>query len=136
MADSTPTTYASVNDIEARMLRDLTTDEEALAGVLLQDAAVLIDAASPNAPADAKKVVSCRMVIRALGDGNSAGIPLGATQGSQSALGYTQSWTIGSGGGAGEIYLSKTDRQLLGTGNSIGSYSPTQELVPQEALPW
>jgi len=136
MPDPTPTTYASVNDIEARMLRDLTTDEEAVAGVLLQDAAVLIDAASPNASADAKKVVSCRMVIRALGDGNSAGVPLGATQGSMSALGYTQSWTIGSGGGAGEIYLSKTDRQLLGTGNSIGSYSPTQELVPQEALPW
>jgi len=136
MADPTPTTYASVSDIESRMLRDLSTDEEAVAAVLLQDAAVLIDAASPNAPADAKKVVSCRIVIRALGDGNSAGIPLGATQGSQSALGYTQSWTIGSGGGAGEIYLSKTDRQLLGTGNSIGSYSPTQELVPQEALPW
>ena len=136
MPDPTPTTYASVNDIEARMLRDLTTDEEAVAGVLLQDAAVLIDAASPNASADAKKVVSCRTVIRALGDGNSAGVPLGATQGSMSALGYTQSWTIGSGGGAGEIYLSKTDRQLLGTGNSIGSYSPTQELVPQEALPW
>lgn len=136
MPDPTPTTYASVNDIEARMLRDLTTDEEAVAGVLLQDAAVLIDAASPKASADAKKVVSCRMVIRALGAGNSAGAPLGATQGSMSALGYTQSWTIGSGGGAGEIYLSKTDRQLLGTGNSIGSYSPTQELVPQEELPW
>jgi len=135
MADTTPVTYASVQDIEDRILRDLSSDEEAVAGVLLQDAAVLIDAASPNASADAKKVVSCRIVIRALGDGNSAGVPLGATQGSMSALGYTQSWTIGSGGGAGEIYLSKTDRQLLGTGNSIGSYSPTQELVPQEALP-
>lgn len=130
MPDPTPTTYASVNDIEARMLRDLTTDEEAVAGVLLQDAAVLIDAAAPRASADAKKVVSCRMVIRALGDGNSAGVPLGATQGSQSALGYSQSWTIGSGGGAGELYLSKTDRQILGAGNSIGSYSPVQELVP------
>lgn len=130
MPDPTPTTYASVNDIEARMLRDLTTDEESVAGVLLQDAAVLIDAAAPRASADAKKVVSCRMVIRALGDGNSAGVPLGATQGSQSALGYSQSWTIGSGGGAGELYLSKTDRQILGAGNSIGSYSPVQELVP------
>lgn len=123
-------TYATVQDIEARMLRDLTTDEEAVAGALLQDAAVLIDAAKASASADAKKVVSCRMVIRALGDGNSAGVPLGATQGSQSALGYSQSWTIGSGGGAGELYLSKTDRQLLGAGNSIGSYSPVQELVP------
>ena len=124
-------TYATVQDIEARMLRDLTTDEEAVAEALLQDAAVLIDAAAPRASADAKKVVSCRMVIRALGDGSTAGVPLGATQGSQSALGYSQSWTIGSGGGAGELYLSKTDRQLLGAGNSIGSYSPVQELVPQ-----
>ena len=130
MPDPTPTTYASVNDIEARMLRDLTTDEEAVAGVLLQDAAVLIDSAAAQASADAKKVVSCRMVIRALGDGSTAGVPLGATQGSQSALGYSQSWTIGSGGGAGELYLSKTDRQLLGVGRSIGSYSPVQELVP------
>ena len=130
MPDPTPTTYASVNDIEARMLRDLTTDEGAVAGVLLQDAAVLIDAAAPRASADAKKVVSCRTVIRALGDGNAAGVPLGATQGSQSALGYSQSWTIGSGGGAGELYLSKADRQILGSGNSIGSYSPVQELVP------
>ena len=131
MPDPTPTTYASVNDIEARMLRDLSTDEESVATILLQDAAVLIDATAPSASADAKKVVSCRMVIRALGDGNSAGVPLGATQGSMSALGYTQSWTLGSGAGAGELYLSKTDRQLLGAGNAIGSYSPTQELVPQ-----
>lgn len=124
-------TYATVQDIEARMLRDLTTDEEAVAEALLQDAAVLIDAAAAGASADAKKVVSCRMVIRALGDGNSAGVPLGSTQGSMSALGYSQSWTIGSGGGAGELYLSKTDRQILGAGNSIGSYSPVQELVPE-----
>lgn len=124
-------TYATVQDIEARMLRDLTTDEEAVAAALLQDAAVLIDAAAPRASADAKKVVSCRAVIRALGDGNAAGVPLGATQGSLSALGYSQSWTIGSGGGAGELYLSKADRQILGAGNAIGSYSPVQELVPE-----
>ena len=130
MAETTPVTYATVQDIEARMLRDLTTDEEAVAEALLQDAAVLIDAAAPRASADAKKVVSCRTVIRALGDGTAAGVPLGATQGSQSALGYSQSWTIGSGGGAGELYLSKADRQILGSGNSIGSYSPVQELVP------
>ena len=135
MAD-TMTTYATVADVQARMLRTMGTDEQTMCATMLEDAAVIIDAYNAEASADAKKIVSCRMVIRALGDGNSLGTPLGATQGSMSALGYTQSWTIGSGGGAGEIYLSKTDRQLLGTGNSIGSYSPTQELVPQEALPW
>ena len=55
---------------------------------------------------------------------------MGATQGSLSALGYSQSWTMGSGGSAGELYIGKTDRQLLGLGNAIGSYSPVQELVP------
>ena len=125
------TTYASVADVEARLTRDLSTDEETVCSTLLEDAAVMIDAAAPSASADAKKVVSCRMVIRALGDGGFSGVPMGATQGSMSGLGYSQSWTIGSGGGTGELYLGKTDRQLLGLGNSIGSWSPVQELVPE-----
>ena len=125
--------YATVADVQNRMTRDLSTDEQAVCTVLLEDAAVMIDAAAPNASADAKKVVSCRMVIRALGDGSDSGVPMGATQGSMSGLGYSQSWTIGSGGGAGELYLGKSDRQLLGAGNAIGSYSPTQELVPEVA---
>ena len=123
--------YATVADVQARMTRDLSTDEQAVCTILLEDAAVMIDAAAPNASADAKKVVSCRMVIRALGDGSDSGVPMGATQGSMSGLGYSQSWTIGAGGGAGELYLGKSDRQLLGAGNAIGSYSPTQELVPE-----
>ena len=125
------TTYATVSDVQARLTRDLSTDEETVCQTLLEDAAVLIDAAALSAPAAAKKVVSCRMVIRALGDGGSAGVPMGATQGSMSALGYSQSWTIGSGGSTGKLYLGKTDRQLLGLGNSIGSYSPTEALVPE-----
>ena len=57
--------------------------------------------------------------------------PLGATQGSQSALGYSQSWTIGSGGATGELFLGKLERKLLGAGDKIGSYSPVQELAPE-----
>ena len=122
--------YATVADVQARLLYSLSEDQQDLCSVLLDDAAVLIDAAALSASADAKKVVSCRMVIRALDDGSGNGVPLGATQGSMSALGYSQSWTIGSGGSAGELYLGKSDRQLLGLGNAIGSYSPVQELVP------
>jgi hypothetical protein len=70
------------------------------------------------------------MVERALGDGGEAGIPMGATQGSVSALGYSQSWTIGSGS-TGELYISKIEKKLLGAGNAIGSYSPTEDLVPE-----
>lgn len=127
--------YATVEDVQARMTRDMTVDEQAVCSTLLDDAAVMIDAYNVNASDDAKKVVSCRMVIRALGDGESSGVPMGATQGSQSGLGYSQSWTISSGGSVGELYLGKTEKTLLGVGNKIGSYSPTQELVPQEIIP-
>jgi len=127
--------YATVADVQARMARDLTEDEQAVCAPLLEDAAVIIDSVTSTASADARKLVSIRMVQRALGDGSAAGVPMGATQGSMSALGYSQSWTIGSGGGTGELYLSKLDKQLLGVGNRIGSYSPAQELVPEEVTP-
>lgn len=126
--------YASVDDVQSRMTRTMTEDEQAVCIVLLDDAGVMIDAIALSASADAKKVVSCRMVIRALGDGTTGGYPIGASQGSMSGLGYSQSWTV-SGGSTGELYIGKADRQLLGLSNSIGSYSPVQELVPQEATP-
>lgn len=118
--------YATVTDVQARMTRTMDTAEQAVCTTLLYDAGVLIDAYKSAASADAKKVVSCRMVIRALGIDND--IPMGATQGSMSGLGYSQSWTIGTGGSVGELYLSKTDKQLLGGGNSIGSHSPLEDL--------
>ena len=126
--------YASVEDVQSRMTRTMTEDEQAVCSVLLDDAGAMIDAIALNASADAKKIVSCRMVIRALGDGTTGGYPIGASQGSMSGLGYSQSWTV-SGGSTGELYIGKADRQLLGLSNSIGSYSPVQELVPQEATP-
>lgn len=119
--------YATVQDIQARLTRTLSTAEQTVATNLLSDAAVLIDAYNANATADAKLVVSCRMVIRALGDGETD-VPVGATQGSMSGLGYSQSWTVGNGS-VGEIYLSKTDKKLLGVGNAIGTYSPVEELT-------
>ena len=119
--------YATYQDVQARLLRDLTPDEQALVTTLLGDAGVIIDAFNKNADADAKLIVSCRMVIRSIEADDS--IPMGATQGSMSALGYSQSFTIGGGGSTGELYLSKLDKQTLGYGNRIGSYSPSQELV-------
>lgn len=124
--------YATVEDVQARMTRQMTEAEQTTCASLLNDAAVIIDSYTNTASEDAKNLVSCRMVIRAIGDGQSLGVPVGATQGSMSALGYAQSWTIGSGGGNGEIYISKMDRKLLGVGDAIGSYSPVQELVPTE----
>ena len=121
--------YATIEDIEVRTGKTYTNAEKIQLAALLDDAAVLIDSYRSGASADTKKVVSCRMVIRAFPTEDDIGYPLGATQGSMTAGPYTQSVTFGSGGGAGELYLGKVDKQLLGGGNQIGSYSPVQELV-------
>ena len=123
--------YATVEDVQSRMLRTMDTDEQSICTVMLEDAAVIIDAVNADASEDIKLVVSVRMVMRALGDGSASGVPMGATQGSQSALGYSQSWTIGNGA-SGELYLGKLEKQLLGVGNKIGSYSPVEELVSED----
>lgn len=123
--------YATVEQVQARMTRTMSEDEQTVCEALLDDAAVVIDSFAAGAAVDAKALVSCRMVIRALGDGTSGVAPVGATQGSMSALGYSQSWTM-SGGATGELYLSKLEKQLLGKGNTIGSYSPAQELARRD----
>ena len=127
------TTYATVEEVQSRMTRTLSTTEQSVCEAMLGDAAAIIDAYNSEASEFAKCVVSCRMVIRALGDGNSQGVPTGATQGSMSALGYSQSWTIGSGA-AGELYIGKLEKKILGTGDSIGSHSPTEDLVKKEVF--
>ena len=121
--------YASVSDVETGF-RALDEDESARCDALLEEAAVVIDAFSAEAEESRKKLVSCRMVRRQLGaDSQSAGMfPAGASQGTVTALGYSQSWTM-SGGAVGELYLSKLEKQLLGVGNRIGAHSPVEELV-------
>lgn len=119
--------YATVADVQARLLRALSAEEQNVVNSLLEDAAGLIDAYNSEASENAKKIVSCRMVIRAIGNTGSE-MPIGATQGSMSALGYSQSWTIGNDGGTAELYIGKTEKTLLGVSNSIGSYSPVEAL--------
>jgi hypothetical protein len=114
--------YATIEDVQARMTRTLTDDEERVCASLLDDAGILIDAYNEDASADSKKVVSCRMVIRALGDGEM-GIPVGATQGSQAGLGYSESWTI-TNGSVGQLYLEKVEKKMLGVGDQIGASNP------------
>lgn len=121
--------YATVSDVQARIPWTMDSATQSICAALLDDAAVMIDDYKESASTDIKKLISCRMVVRALGT-NSAGVPIGASQGSMSGLGYSQSWTI-SGGATGELYLSKSDKIMLGYGKKIGSYSPAQELVPE-----
>lgn len=117
--------YATVADVEASY-RELTEQEEAVCSALLDRAVVYIDDLNANADLSRKKEVSIRMVQRALD--NMEGVPMGATQGSMGALGYTQSFSVG-GGSIGELYISKWEKKLLGVGNKIGSHSPTEDLV-------
>lgn len=126
--------YATLQDIEQRIMRTLSEQEVTAVPLLLDDASVMIDAVAQGASDAAKKAVCCRMVIRALGDGSVSGVPMGATQGSISGLGYAQSWTMSGGATSGELYISKQDRVLLGVSNSIGTYSPVEELVPKKAV--
>ena len=122
--------YAEIADIQGRLQRDIGSSESGIISNLLEDAAIIIDTFAPDADADAKKIVSIRMVMRSVGDGDSAmSFPLGTTQGSMAALGYSQSFTVGaSGGGVGELYLTKLEKQMLGiVSNKIGSHSPLED---------
>lgn len=119
--------YAEVQDVEAGF-RALSKEEQTRCVALLSEAAVIIDHYNPDADADTKRVVSCRMVCRPLGDGeDGVSFPMGATQGTATALGYSQSWTMGSGS-SGELYLSKLEKKLLGVGSKIGARSPLEDL--------
>lgn len=123
--------YATIEDAQARMSRTLSESEETVCESLLEDAAVMIDQLCNCENEVVKKIVSCRMVIRAIGDGNESMVPVGSTQGSMSALGYTQSWTVGSGS-VGELYINKSERRMLGLGDAIGSKSPVEDLAPKK----
>lgn len=127
--DDGKTAYAASSDVEEGF-RTLTSEEQNRAEVLLKEAAIIVDAYNQAASEDAKRLVSCRMVRRQLGTGDGGDItfPMGSTQGSMSAMGYSQSWTMGSGS-VGELYLSKLDKKLLGVGNRIGSHSPLEDMT-------
>lgn len=119
--------YATPTDVQSRMNTTLTESQIEVCSALLSDAAILIDTYAPNADDDKKEMVSCSMVARALNSTGDMTVPMGASQGSVSALGYSQSWTI-QNGATGELYLSKTEKRILGVGNSIGSHSPLEDL--------
>lgn len=110
--------------------RALSKEEQTRCVALLSEAAVIIDHYNPDADADTKRVVSCRMVRRQLGESDSARrrqLPHGGHPGTATALGYSQSWTM-SGGSSGELYLSKLEKKLLGVGSRVGARSPLEDL--------
>jgi len=104
--------YATVEDLAARW-RPLSAAEATRATVLLDDAAVRIDAAKkpadPITDAEVRKIVSCEMVKRAML--TPVNQPA-ATQTQQTAGIFQQGITYANPGG--ELYMTKEDRRLLG----------------------
>lgn len=115
-------TYASYTDVEKRLGRTFDNTEKEICNTLLERAALEIDSYNDQASADAKKSVSVEAVARAMNE--TADVPMGASQGSMSAMGYSQSWTMPNGGSVGSVYLSKADKRLLGVGNLINASNP------------
>ena len=118
--------YATVADVQARMTTTMSDTQQTVCGNLLDDAAIMIDAYNVNAETDKKKLVSIRMVQRAINV--DPDIPLGATQGSMSAMGYSSSWTMGTNTSVGELYLSKADKDTLGRSNRLGCKSVLEDM--------
>lgn len=129
--------YATVDDLAARW-RPLTPEESERAAVLLDDAAVRLDAACP--PSDsptaqelsARKIVSCEMVKRAMA-ASGAAEGIGVTSVQMGAGPYQQTTQFANP--TGDLYLTKGDRSLLGCGKSQAFTVPMSndsEYVP----PW
>ena len=122
--------YATTEDVISGF-REMTESEQEKCPFFLFLSGAVIKAYCKNTDdidADILKLVSCRMVRRVLGDGESTvGLPVGSTQGSMSALGYSQSFTI-SNGSVGELYLSKIEKKMLGIGDHIGMHSPLEDI--------
>lgn len=114
--------YAAYTDVEKRLGRTFSSTEQEVCNTLLERAALLIDSYNTSASADIKKSVSVETVARAMNV--TPDVPMGASQGSMSGLGFSQSWTMQSGGAVGDIYLSKADKKLLGVGDAIGASNP------------
>lgn len=117
--------YATVSDIEARW-RDLTTEEEARAAVLIDDASAILSQlvdVNPDEEEQAAllKTVCCNMVIRAMSASESD--LFGVSQASMTAGPYSQSMSYVNP--SGDMYLTKLEKRLLGvTTGYIGSLSP------------
>ena len=117
--------FAVVSDIESRW-RDLSTDEEARASVLIDDATAMLSAlvkvdASDEEQALLLKVVCCDMVIRAMAQ--SGMDTFGVSQAAITAGPYTQSFSYSNP--SGDMYLTKLEKKLLGISTGyIGSIRP------------
>lgn len=116
--------YAGVSDVEARW-HQLSTDEEARANVLIDDASAILDALvevddSDDRQSELLRTVCCSMVIRAMSA--TAADSYGATQMSMTAGVYSQSWTYSNP--TGDLYVTRLEKKLLGIGAGRIGWAP------------
>ncbi len=118
--------FATVEQYEARY-GDV-DDEDALAEVLADASRIIaaeldragIDYSDPSDEFAERLMQACRsMAQRAMGCDSE--VPAGATQFSETAGVYTQSFTIGNP--YGDLYLSKAERRLLGLGAARAGFA-------------
>jgi hypothetical protein len=105
--------YADVSDLEVRW-RTLTTDEQARAEALLDDASAMLATAvivddSDEQQAALLKIVCCNMVIRSMSTG---GDMYGVSQQSMTAVGFTQQFSYANP--TGDLYITKAEKRMLG----------------------
>ena len=113
--------YAEVSDIEVRLGRTFTADEQANVQALLEGASavlnklvILDDTTEQN---ELLKFVCTNMVSRAVDSGVDV---YGASQASVTAGPYTQSYSFSTP--SGDMYLTKLEKRLLGiTSGYIGT---------------
>lgn len=117
--------FAEVSDIESRW-RELSTEEQSRASVLIDDASAMLTAlvdvdTDDDEQAQLLKQVCCSMVIRAMSATEADAF--GASQMSMTAGPYTQSWNYANP--SGDMYLTRLEKRLLGiTSGYIGSIRP------------
>lgn len=108
--------FATVAQLESRW-RDLTTDEEAQAEVLLEDASAMLAALVDVDEADEGQaallcVVCCNMVHRVMAQSESDAY--GVSQATMTAGPYTQN--VSYSNPSGDFFLTGFEKRLLGVG--------------------
>lgn len=117
--------FADVSDIESRW-RELSTDEEARANTLIDDASAMLSSLvavdeTDEEQAELLKMVCCNMVIRAMSA--SEYDAFGASQMTMTAGPYSQQWTYTNP--SGDMFITKMEKRLLGISTSyIGTIRP------------
>lgn len=117
--------FADVSDLESRW-RELSTEEEARANVLLGDASAMLSALvdvddEDDEQAALLNMVTCDMVIRAMSATSMD--TYGVSQSAITAGPYTQSFSYSNP--SGDMYLTRLEKRLLGiTTSYIGTIRP------------